>query len=158
MLKSRLKEETRQCTLIFLLTFYLLGGVGRWITAFTTLLWLNLEHGFNVFIPKSTKESLSKIFVGQIESMRTLEDSLCDYKEFGFRTQLVPLDKIDTEDYNVGKALALKISPYQPGKGWWDLFQKYEKETKEALTSNSGISKYVETTMTEISRKVILIN
>ena len=67
--------------------------------------------------------------------MRTLEDSLCDYKEFGFQSQFIPLDKINTEDYNKGKALALKINLFNPGLGWWKLFEKYKTETKEALTS-----------------------
>ena len=133
---------------------FFLGGVGRRITSFITLLWLNLEHGFNVFIPKSTKETLSEMFVGQIESMRTLEDSLCDYKEFGFQTQQIPLDKIDTEDYKKGKALALKINLFNPGKGWWELFQKYEKQTKEALKWKPEVKDYVESTIAEIARKV----
>ena len=133
---------------------FFLGGVGRRITSFITLLWLNLEHGFNVFLPKSTKETLSEMFVGQIESMRTLEDSLCDYKEFGFQTQQIPLDKIDTEDYKKGKALALKINLFNPGKGWWELFQKYEKQTKEALKWKPEVEDYVESTIAEIARKV----
>ena len=133
---------------------FFLGGVGRRITSFITLLWLNLEHGFNVFLPKSTKETLSEMFVGQIESMRTLEDSLCDYKEFGFQTQQIPLDKIDTEDYKKGKALALKINLFNPGKGWWELFQKYEKQTKEALKWKPEVKDYVESTIAEIARKV----
>ena len=133
---------------------FFLGGVGRRITSFITLLWLNLEYRFNVFIPKSTKETLSEMFVGQIESMRTLEDSLCDYKEFGFQTQQIPLDKIDTEDYKKGKALALKINLFNPGKGWWELFQKYEKQTKEALKWKPEVKDYVESTIAEIARKV----
>ena len=133
---------------------FFLGGVGRRITSFITLLWLNLEHGFNVFLPKSTKETLSEMFVGQIESMRTLEDSLCDYKEFGFQTQQIPLDKIDTEDYKKGKALALKINLFNPGKGWWEPFQKYEKQTKEALKWKPEVEDYVESTIAEIARKV----
>ena len=139
---------------IYFILDVFLGGVGRRITSFITLLWLNLENGFNVFIPKSTKETLSEMFVGQIESMRTLEDSLCDYKEFGFQTQQIPLDKIDTEDYKKGKALALKINLFNPGKGWWELFQKYEKQTKEALKWKPEVKDYVESTIAEISRKV----
>ena len=89
--------------------------------------------------------------------MRTLEDSLCDYKEFGFQTQFIPLDKIDTEDYNKGKALALKINLFNPGLGWWKLFEKYKTETKEALKCNPEIENYVATTISLIAKKVILI-
>ena len=121
-------------------------------------MWLNLDYGFNVFIPKSTKEMLSQIFVDKIESMRTLEESLCDYTEFGFHTQFVPLDKLDTEDYNKGKALALKINLLNPGKGWWQLFEKYKKETKDALKPNPETKKYVETTISLIAKKVIIPN
>ena len=89
--------------------------------------------------------------------MRTLEDSLCDYKEFGFQSQFIPLDKIDTEDYNQGKALALKINLFNPGLGWWKLFEKYKTETKEALKCNPDIENYVATTMSLIAKKVISI-
>ena len=89
--------------------------------------------------------------------MRTLEDSLCDYKEFGFQTQFIPLDKVDTEEYKKGMALALKINLFNPGLGWWKLFEKYKSVTKEALKSNPEIENYVATTISLIAKKVISI-
>ena len=123
------------------------------ITAFTTLLWLNWDHGFHVFMEKSTKRALSQIFVDQIERIKTLEDSLCEYGQFGFQKIFVDLDKIDTEEYNKGRALSLQINLFNPGKGWWTLFKRYEKETVSALQFKPEISEYVETTMSAIAKK-----
>ena len=126
------------------------------ITAFTTLLWINWDHGFNVFMERSTKQTLSKIFVGKIENMKTLEDSLCDYSQFGFQKSFLNLDMITSNDYAKGKALALQINLLNPGKGWWKLFKQYQRKTKlAALKFNPEISTYVETTISEIGKKVL---
>ena len=124
------------------------------LTAFTTLLWINWNHGFTVFMEKPMKQTLSKIFIDQIESMKTLEDSLCDYKEFGFEKRVVDLDMLESDDYKIGKALVLQTDYIKQSKGWWTLFNKYEEKTLKALKFNPEISTYVETTMAEIAKKV----
>ena len=126
------------------------------ITAFTTLLWINWEHGFHTFMEKSTKHALAHIFVDEIERMKTLEDSLCEYSQFGFQKIFLDLEKIDTEEYNKGRALSLQTTYLNPGKGWWTLFKRYQKETASALKFNPEISNYVETTISEIAKKVLL--
>ena len=124
------------------------------LTAFTTLLWINWNHGFTVFMEKPMKQTLSKIFIDQIESMKTLEDSLCDYKEFGFEKRVIDLDMLESDDYKIGKALVLQTDYIKQSKGWWNLFNKYEEKTLKALKFNPEISTYVETTMAEIAKKV----
>ena len=124
------------------------------LTAFTTLLWINWNHGFTVFMEKPMKQTLSKIFIDQIESMKTLEDSLCDYKEFGFEKRVIDLDMLESDDYKIGKALVLQTDYIKQSKGWWNLFNKYEEKTLKTLKFNPEISTYVETTMAEIAKKV----
>ena len=127
------------------------------ITTFAALLWLNWDHGYNVFMEKATKQSLSRIFVGHIETMKTLEESLCDHTQFGFQKLFLDLDLVDSEEYRNGRALALQVNVHNPGKGWWNLFKRYYKETIAALQFNPEISNHVETTIREIAKKVTLV-
>ena len=124
------------------------------LIAFVTLLWLKWDYGFNVFMERTTKHSLTKIFVGDIETMKTLEDSLCDHTQFGFEMLQIDLGAVESEEYKKGRALALKINAHNPGKGWWNLFKKYHKETIAALKFQPEISNYVGTTIGEIAKKV----
>ena len=127
------------------------------ITAFVSMLWLNWEYGFNVFMERPAKLSLSQIFVGQIEKMKTLEDSLCDYAQFGFEKVNIDFDSLKLEEYRFGRALALTVDLDKPGKGWWQLYKRHRKETVNALSFKPEILRHVEITKRKIIKKVNIV-
>ena len=118
------------------------------------MLWLNWAYGFKVFMEKSTKISLTQIFVGQIEKMRTMEDTLCDYTQFGFEEVNIDLDQLESNEYRIGRALALFVDVQKPLKGWWDFYRRYRKETIRTLIFKPEIVRHVQITMDNIVKKV----
>ena len=133
-----------------------LGQTGNMITSFVTMLWLEWAHGSNVFMEKTTKHALSQIFVGKIGEMKTLEDSLCDYTQFGFEQVNIDLNSLQSDEYRIGRALALHVDIEKPLKGWWKFYRLYRKETIETLKFKPEIVRHVNITIGNIIKKVCL--
>ena len=132
------------------------------ITAFVNLLWVNWTYGYQVFIEKSTKQFLSKIFVGQIENMNTLEDAICDYKQFGFERIKDDIASLDEERFKVGRALALSVDIDNPNGcgtrcGWWKFYRIYRKRTISNLPFKQEIVTHVETTIRKVLSQVLIV-
>jgi hypothetical protein len=47
-------------------------------------MWLKLDHNLDVYLERKSFEMLNQFFENIGGGIKVLEDSLCDWKEFGF--------------------------------------------------------------------------
>ena len=61
-------------------------NLGNVISAYLILLWINLEHGYNIYVDKASHNQL-KLYFKNVEQtpVKILEEGLCDWDEFGFQ-------------------------------------------------------------------------
>ena len=81
-----------------------------------TLLWLKVDFNYDVYLEKKSFEMLRKYFVNIDGGIKVLEESLCDWREFGF----VHFEQ-NINDLAGKGSIVLKCPLYQEV---WSLFRK----------------------------------
>ena len=138
-----------------LITCFAEGRTGNMISAYVSLLWVKWEYNLPVFMEKATKNILQKVFVG-LDDFPTLEDNLCNFREFPFRR--VDIDFIrdlSKDEYKVGQALVMNIDINRPDlNGWWSMLKQNRRRTVERLKFQPDIADHTDKVLKGIAKKV----
>jgi hypothetical protein len=97
------KEKFKTSPSIF--TYFPEGRLGNKITAYLTLLWLKLDFGLDVYYEKESFENLDYYFENVKGTVKILEDSLCNWKDFGFEKYEGDIEKLGLPEWSQGKAV-----------------------------------------------------
>ena len=90
-------------------TYFPEGRLGNKISAYLYLLWLKLDFGLDVYYEKESFDMLDSIFANVRGTMKVLEDSFCDWREFGFEKYEGDVEKLGLPEWSFGKAVRIYI-------------------------------------------------
>lgn len=90
-------------------TYFPEGRLGNKISAYLYLFWLKLDFGLDVYFEKESFDMLNYFFANVRGTMKVLEESLCDWREFGFEKYEEDVEKLGLPEWSVGKAVRLYI-------------------------------------------------
>ena len=137
-----------------LITVLAEGPTGPMISAYCTMLWINWSHNLPIFLEKSTKMALAQIFEG-VNGMKTLEESLCNWREFGFEKLNVDIyDGLKRAEYRTGRSLVLPHNVPRPSNSWLRFHKENRKKTKRVLTFLPAIEMHAEKTFNAVLKKI----
>ena len=86
-------------------TYFPEGRLGNKITAYLTLLWLKLDFGLDIYYEKESFENIDYFFENVRGTVKVLEDSLCNWKDFGFEKYEGDIERLGLPEWSVGKAV-----------------------------------------------------
>ena len=85
-------------------------NLGNVISAYLILLWINLEHGYSVYVDKASHNQLKFYFKNVDQTpVKVLEESLCDWDEFGFQKFEGSITNLGDQAWSQGKAIRVII-------------------------------------------------
>ena len=101
-------DEEKFKTSPSIFTYFPEGRLGNKITAYLTLLWLKLDFGVDTYYEKESFENLDYYFENVRGTVKILEDSLCNWKDFGFEKYEGDIEKLGLPEWSVGKAVQVR--------------------------------------------------
>lgn len=140
------------------MTYFPGGRLGNMLTSYLTLYWLKLEFGYDTYYEKEAYFFLDKIFANLNGTVNILEDSLCDWTQFGFRKYEGNVELLGSESWKVGQAIEIYIAKENfmrhEIQGGRKFYKKYKKESLAALTFKPEFQSYADVNLRNIAKKV----
>ena len=62
--------------------------------SFQTLIWMKIDYNYDVYLERSAFATLRRYFDDIDGGIKVLEESLCDWREFGFSHYKVNMDSL----------------------------------------------------------------
>jgi len=141
-----------------MLTYFPGGRLGNMLTSYLTLLWLKLEFGYDTYYEKEAFQFLNKIFANINGTVNVLEDSLCDWQQFGFRKYEGNVELLGSDSWRTGQAIQIFIAKENfmrhEIQGGRKFYKKYKKQSLEALTFKPQFQSYADINLHNIAKKV----
>lgn len=101
---------------------------------------------------------LTQIFNGVNGTIKVLEDSLCDWRQFGFQKYEGNIELLGTDDWMIGKAIAIYIAKsnfmrheIQGGRKY---YKKYKQQSIKALTFKPEFQRFADLNLNNVAKKV----
>ena len=102
---------------------------------------------------------LNKIFANVNGTVNVLEDSLCDWRQFGFEKYEGNIELLGTEYWKTGKAIQIYIGKENfmrhEIQGGRKFYKKYKKQSYKALSFQPQFQRYAELNLENMAKKVI---
>ena len=90
--------------------------------------------------------------------MSVLEDSLCDWHQYGFRKYEGDVELLGTDSWMTGQAIEIYIAKENfmrhEIQGGRKFYKKFKKQSLEALTFKPQIQSYADINLRNIAKKV----
>jgi len=141
-----------------IMTYFPGGRLGNMLTTYLTLYWLKLEFGYDTYYEKEAYYFLDKIFTNINGTVSVLEDSLCDWHQFGFRKYEGDVELLGTDSWMTGQAIEIYIAKENfmrhEIQGGRKFYKKFKKQSLEALTFKPHIQSYADINLRNIAKKV----
>ena len=104
---------------------------------------------------------LDKIFANINGTVNVLEDSLCDWTQFGFRKYEGNVELLEAESWRTGQAIEIFIRKdnfmRHEIQGGRKFYKKYKKQSLHALTFKPQFQSYADINLRNIAKKVSAI-
>ena len=101
---------------------------------------------------------LDKIFTNINGTVSVLEDSLCDWHQFGFRKYEGDVELLGTDSWMTGQAIEIYIAKENfmrhEIQGGRKFYKKFKKQSLEALTFKPQFQSYADINLRNIAKKV----
>ena len=81
-------------------------NLGNVISTYLILLWIHLEHGYNVYMDKAAHLQLKLYFKNVDDTpVKILEEGLCDWDQFGFEKFEGSISQLGDATWSQGRAI-----------------------------------------------------
>ena len=121
----------------------------------------NLGHTcFLMNQKRSSLQFLNQIFANVNGTVKVLEDSFCDWTQFGFQKYEGNIELLGSEDWKVGHALQIYIRKENfmrhEIQGGRKFYKKYKKQSMKALSFKPLFQSYAELNLRNVAKKVMI--
>ena len=101
---------------------------------------------------------MNLIFRNVNETIKVLEDGLCDWRQFGFQKYEGNIEFLGTHEWQTGKAIEIYIAKENfmrhEIQGGRKFYKKYKKEAYHALEFKPEFQRFAELNLQNIAKKV----
>ena len=105
-----------------------------------------------------TFQFLNRIFSNVNGTVKVLEDSLCDWRQFGFQKYEGNIELLGNQDWKTGHAIQLFIRKENfmrhEIQGGRKFYKKYKKQSMHALSFQPPFQRYAELNLKNVAKKV----
>ena len=101
---------------------------------------------------------MNLIFKNVNDTVKVLEDGLCDWRQFGFQKYEGNIEHLGNPDWKTGKAIEIFISKENfmrhEIQGGRKFYKKYKEESYKSLEFKTEFQRYAELNLQNIAKKV----